>query len=69
MISVAIDPARFAASGLSYAPATATTVSFTFPPVAGEKPLSVSVAVSGGNLQFFPERSSLHREVLKALGL
>lgn len=68
MINVAIDPDRFAASGLTYAQAT-DAATFTFPAAAGQKPAVVSVQVNGGNLQFFPERSSLHRRVLAMLNI
>lgn len=68
MKSVAINPDQFAASGLTYAQG-ADAATFAFPAAAGQKPAIVSVQVSGGNLQFFPERSSLHRRVLQALGI
>jgi hypothetical protein len=67
MISVAINPDQFAAGGLTYAQGT-DAATFAFPAPAGQKPTIVSVQVAGGNLQFFPERSSLHRRVLQALG-
>ena len=66
MIRVAIDPDSFSACGLAYAPG-ANAATFTFPAAMGQKPVIVSVEVNGSNLQFFPERSSLHRRVLAML--
>jgi hypothetical protein len=68
MISVAINPDQFSASGLTYTPG-ANAATFTFPAAVGQKPVIVSVEVNGANLQFFPERSSLHRRVLATLGV
>jgi hypothetical protein len=68
MISVAINADQFAASGLSYVQG-ADAATFTFPHAAGQKPMIVSVEVNGANLQFFPERSTLHRRVLQALNI
>jgi hypothetical protein len=68
MKNVAINPDKFGASGLTYAQGT-DAATFTFPAPAGQTPIIVSVQVAGGNLQFFPERSSLHRRVLQALGV
>jgi hypothetical protein len=68
MISVAINPDQFSASGLTYA-LGANAATFTFPATLGQKPVVVSVEVNGTDLQFFPERSSLHRRVLATLNI
>ena len=68
MISIAIPADQFAASGLNFAPG-ANTATFTFPAAANQKPVIVSVVVSGTNLLFFPERSSLQRRLLAVLNI
>ena len=66
MTPFAIDKLQLDGTGLEFSTSETTGI-FTF---SGTEPLrQVGVHVTNGELQFFPERSSSHKALMKILGV